>query len=81
MRFFAIPSFLDVLERAVQYLPKRKCEWRQDENPDLGVWESGCGNTWFLEEATPKENDMNFCPFCGKPLNQKLLKELFVEEE
>ncbi len=44
-----------------------KCEWR------LGRWEyepwvGTCGIEWSLHDGTPKDNDMNFCPKCGKPL-------------
>lgn len=41
------------------------CEWKYD--PD-GFWAGACGATWMLEEGTPHENDMNFCPKCGKLL-------------
>ena len=26
---------------------------------------SVCGEEWFLEDGTPKQNNMNFCPQCG----------------
>ena len=36
---------------------------------DCGGWEcSGCKGIWSLSDGTPKENDMSFCPFCGKPI-------------
>lgn len=46
--------------------------------PKLGKWEkvddldgdchyrcSFCGEEWFLNEGTPNENNMNYCPNCG----------------
>ena len=27
---------------------------------------SNCGLVWYLEEVTPEENDMNYCPKCGE---------------
>ena len=27
---------------------------------------SNCGLEWYLEEGTPEENDMNYCPKCGE---------------
>ena len=26
---------------------------------------SACGETWALDDGTPEENGMNFCPRCG----------------
>lgn len=43
----------------------KKCTWKYDDSE--GSWETTCGEAWcFLEESTPKENGMKFCPFCGK---------------
>lgn len=44
-----------------------KCEWKQDEN---GVWETECGNMFEITEGTPNENDLKYCPYCGKHLIQ-----------
>lgn len=57
------------------------CQWTQEENPDYGIWETECGHSFVLDEGNPKENEMNYCPFCGRPLKQKLLSELFDTEE
>ncbi len=45
------------------------CEWHLDDD-EAGAWESACGQLWCFEEGTPKENEMNFCPFCGRLLTQ-----------
>jgi hypothetical protein len=43
----------------------KKCRWAQDDN---GAWETECGNLFEVTEGTPYENDMKFCPYCGKTL-------------
>ena len=43
------------------------CEWKQDEN---GVWNTECGNMFEVTEGTPHDNQMNYCPYCGKHLDQ-----------
>ena len=45
------------------------CEWTHNE--DDGVWETVCGQLWRFDDGGPKENDMNFCHCCGKPLHIK----------
>ena len=42
-----------------------KCEWTQNED---GIWETACGNMFEVMEGTPHENQMNYCPYCGKYL-------------
>lgn len=33
---------------------------------DEDSWEcSNCGQLWTLNDGTPKENNMNYCPNCG----------------
>ncbi len=46
-----------------------KCGWiHYDEDGD-DVWRSECGHDWaFFDSMGPKDNGMNFCPFCGNPL-------------
>ena len=43
------------------------CEWKQDKN---GVWETDCGNMFEIIDGTPSDNDLKFCPYCGKNLIQ-----------
>ena len=42
---------------------REECVWKQDED---GVWETGCHNMFVLNDGTPKDNDMKYCPYCGK---------------
>ncbi len=43
------------------------CEWNSDED---GNWWTACDNGWCLNDGTPEENGMKFCPFCGRGLTQ-----------
>lgn len=43
------------------------CEW-EAEVEDSGVWEGSCGAAWVLLNGGPAENEMKFCPGCGKPV-------------
>lgn len=45
-----------------------RCVWAEDGED--GPWASSCGHYWQFTDGTPTENDMKFCPFCGKPLEQ-----------
>lgn len=45
-----------------------KCNWVEDED---GTWHTDCGGQFVFEElGTPMLNDMLFCCYCGKPLEQ-----------
>lgn len=44
-----------------------ECIWTEEEE----YWETACGNLFCLNDGTPADNDMKYCPYCGKPLNQK----------
>ena len=45
------------------------CEWAHNE--DGGFWDTECGQSWRFDDGGPKENHMNFCHCCGKPLRIK----------
>ena len=57
----------DRLEKTVEQSPN--CEWSTEENTDW--WQSGCGEEWAIPNGTPQDNDMRFCPMCGKKLITK----------
>jgi hypothetical protein len=66
------------LEQAVTPRRKRKravCRWKLDMDgiADGDVWEGSCGAAWTFIVDGPKENGVNFCPNCGKPL--EVMKE------
>lgn len=43
------------------------CKWQMMEE-GLNAWEGTCGVAWILEDGTPSDNCMNYCPRCGRPL-------------
>jgi rubrerythrin len=49
---------------------KETCEWTQS-NEDNNVWEcSKCDAVWIFMEGSPKDNEMDYCPRCGRIINQ-----------
>ena len=47
-----------------QNKPTNVCEWLGED--DYDVWHTSCNRAWEFIEGGPKENHINFCPFCGK---------------
>lgn len=45
------------------------CIWTEDATE--GGWIGSCGIRWECDYETPVDNGMNFCPRCGKRLEQK----------
>lgn len=55
--------------RNVKY-NKRKddvCEWRLCDE-EANVYDTSCRNPHILIEGTPKENNYEYCPYCGKKI-------------
>lgn len=40
-----------------------RCQWTEDE-----AWATSCGGYFQLEAGTPTDNEMVFCPYCGRPI-------------
>jgi hypothetical protein len=49
--------------------PDDKCEWTFDEIEEC--WNTSCGEGFWLETGTPKENGFEYCPYCGRELVEK----------
>ena len=47
------------------------CAWREED----GCWRTDFYHEFVINEGTPRENDMKYCCYCGK------LIEEFPEEE
>ena len=43
------------------------CEWRLCDE-EANVYDTSCRNPHILIEGTPKENDYEYCPYCGKKI-------------
>jgi hypothetical protein len=39
-----------------------QCRWIENES----YWETSCNFDWFVNDGTPSDNHMNYCPMCGK---------------
>jgi hypothetical protein len=46
----------------------KTCKWSQDID---GGWSADCGLRWWLDDGTPKDNGMIYCPRCGKRIKQE----------
>jgi rRNA maturation endonuclease Nob1 len=46
------------------------CEWTL-EDEDNGTWATKCERFFSLITGTPKVNGFDFCPYCGKPIEEK----------
>lgn len=45
------------------------CDWTQDGDEESDTWGTGCGELFCLNEGDPFDNNMKYCPYCGKPLS------------
>ena len=43
------------------------CEWTLID-AEFNAYDTACGNPWYLEEGTPKDNKMIYCPACGRKI-------------
>ena len=43
------------------------CEWRLCDE-EANVYNTSCRNPHILIEGTPKENNYEYCPYCGKKI-------------
>jgi hypothetical protein len=47
------------------------CTWKHTDDVHMpDTWEADCGAMWSFIEGGPKDNNMNFCHKCGKPLTE-----------
>ena len=74
-----------IAERCVFYAERKdyaesRCVWRQDDD---GNWfaDDPCSAVWALDVGTPTDNDMHFCPVCGRPLECIPYKDEEVDDE
>lgn len=53
--------------------PKREpsCLWSRADD-DTDVWETKCGHAFMIIDGTPTDNQMAFCCYCGRPLEQEI---------
>lgn len=59
---------------------KLDCVWDVHDE-EANAWEAECGLIWCFEVGGAKENEMNFCPKCGRPLTQRALDAAPIESD
>lgn len=62
---------IEAIDNSIEHLMKseEKCYWILSTVLDYVVWFSDCGLDWqFSNPETPIENEMHYCPKCGKKL-------------
>ena len=47
------------------------CRWVRDVVATDDVWNTECGEMFVLNDGTPKQNGMVFCPYCGKAIREE----------
>lgn len=55
-----------IYEAMLAAAPQPECMWAEEDE----YWETACGNSFVLNDGTPSDNDLKFCPYCGKFLHQ-----------
>jgi len=61
----------EVTKAAILASMAHTCEWGEEDGGLSEYWETQCGNAFVLNDGTPKQNDMNFCPYCGGKLIER----------
>lgn len=46
--------------------PATHCHWNEDEN---GCWHTACNHAFEFNHALTKDDSINFCMYCGKPMD------------
>jgi len=56
-------------------IPKQQktCTWEEDDV--YGMYETECGNAFEIIEGDIEENSFKFCPYCGRKIQEEVVKE------
>lgn len=80
--YAASHSAILILIAEIRGLRKKQCATcRWIVEPYGERWDTECGLTWTFSDGTPEENDLRFCPGCGKKAEFVPLPERSQEEE
>ena len=50
------------------------CTWTPNTDYETEYWDTGCGKESFVLEGGLKENGMNYCPYCGKLIQEVVMQ-------
>ncbi len=56
------------LMNAVVVVEEKVCEWKGDD--EFNTYNTSCENSFQLMEGSPKDNEMEFCCYCGRALKE-----------
>ena len=42
-----------------------RCQWLENDD---GNYDTHCGHCFILLDGSPSDNNMLFCPYCGRPI-------------
>lgn len=48
--------------------PKEPCVWIYNSD---GFWKTACNEAQYFTEGNIKENNHNYCPYCGKKIEEQ----------
>jgi DNA-directed RNA polymerase subunit RPC12/RpoP len=67
-----LTAILDIkIDDYIQSEQEETCTYTLHDD-DSNTWKcSECGELWMLNAGTTKENNMNFCPNCGRKIVEK----------
>ena len=77
----ATHGLLEKAEMKLEEQAEQYCHWYQQDFQDSETWLT-CGNKLFnVLNGTPRENNMCFCPYCGKNIVEHDYNEQFSSDE
>ena len=47
------------------------CKWGKNGFALEDYWETGCENLFQFINGGPEQNHFEFCPYCGKPIEEE----------
>lgn len=57
-------------KKEMLYKKQIKCTWIKEEDMNGEYYETSCNGAFVFIEGDHKENNYNFCPKCGKEINE-----------
>lgn len=72
---------IDELVKRLRENPLQPCEWHE-QDPDYGnIWETACDAVFEINDGCPSDNDMKFCAYCGRVLEEHRYQSPALEED